>query len=353
MAKLRLGVIGAGGIANGIHLPALAAINDAELCAVCDLIPERAQDAAKRFGIPGVYVSYHEMLRDARIDAVYVLTPPDGLFRVASDSLLALKHVFMEKPMGITAYQARTLRELAAAQKRILHVGYNRRFIPLVKEIVARMRELTSVNHIEGRFYKNSSPAFYNGCASAFTCDVIHVIDLIRHLAAGWSETSPALAKACTVEEINPATKIPEAWYSAFAFENGVSGVVRANYRTGGRVHQFELHGPGASAFIDLGFGGAGCSGRILHTRVPGGQSFSAAGSGEQEIIDFDGCALAGSDKYEVYYGYYQEDTLFIQTVLNNPGGTDPGRSAEDCASMELVEQLLSARKQGLRYEGI
>jgi predicted dehydrogenase len=293
------------------------------------------------------------MLRDAKVDAVYVLTPPDGLFRAASDSLLASKHVFMEKPMGITAYQARTLRDLAAAQKRILHVGYNRRFIPLVKEMLARMRELTTINHIEGRFYKNSSPAFYNGCASAFTCDVIHVIDLIRHLAAGDSGTSPALTKAGTVEELNPSTKIPEAWYSAFEFENGVSGVVRANYRTGGRVHQFELHGPGASAFIDLGFGGAGCTGKILHTLVPGGQSFSAAGTGEQEIIEFDGCALAGSDKYEVYYGYYHEDTLFIQTVLNKPAGTDPSRSAEDCASMELVEQLLAARKHGLRYKGI
>jgi hypothetical protein len=146
------------------------------------------------------------------------------------------------------------------------------------------------------------------------------------------------------VEEINPETAIPEAWYSAFEFENGVSSVVRANYRTGGRVHQFELHGPGASAYIDLGFGGAGCSGKILHTIVQGGQSLSAAGAGEQEIIDFDGCALAGSDKYEVYYGYYDEDRLFIQTVLNNPAGADPARAAGDCASMELVERLLAAR---------
>jgi len=46
------------------------------------------------------------MMRDMPLDAVFVLVQPDVLFRVASDSLLAGKHVFMEKPMGITLFQA-------------------------------------------------------------------------------------------------------------------------------------------------------------------------------------------------------------------------------------------------------
>jgi predicted dehydrogenase len=197
---------------------------------------------------------------------------------------------------------------------------------------------------VEGRFYKNGSPAFYGGCASAFVCDVIHVIDLLRHLAAGDSGVSPRALRASTLESVNPETKIPEAWYSALAFDNGVSAVVRANYRTGGRVHQFELHGPGASAYIDLGFGGASCGGRILRTIRPGGQSLASAGAGEQELLEFDGRALAASEKYEVYYGYYAEDRHFVETVRARPDGTDPERAEEDCASMELVEQLLACR---------
>jgi predicted dehydrogenase len=390
-SRLTIGIIGAGGIATGVHLPALSALDEVDVRAVCDFYPGRAEAAARTFGIPQVYTSYHQMLREAEVDAVYVLVPPDGLFRGASDCLLAGKHVFMEKPMGITAYQARTLRDLALAQRRVLHVGYNRRYIPLVTAVAARMRELTVINHIEGRFYKNSSPAFYGGCASAFTCDVIHVIDLVRYIARGvmaknasgedagaaasgaapglpseaevWNagtlaarieggagaaatttEAATTLTKAYTIEEKNPETGVGEAWYSAFEFKGGVSGVVRANYRTGGRVHQFELHGEGASAYIDLGFGGAGCSGKILHTIVPGGQSLSAAGAGKQEVIDFDGPTLAGSDRYEVYYGYSLEDQLFAHTVLSNPSGTDRARAVEDCASMELVEALLAAR---------
>jgi predicted dehydrogenase len=343
MKKLPLGIIGAGGIAGGIHLPALAAIPEAELRAVCDLRSERAEEAAKRFGIGKTYVSYHDMLRDGELEGVFVLVPPDGLFRAAADALLAGKHVFMEKPMGISAFQARSLRDLAAREKRVLHTGFNRRFIPLVGEITRKFLELAPLTHVEGRFYKNSSPSFYGGCAGSFICDVIHVIDLVRHIAAGGpGKLSPAV-RAATLERKNPETGLAEAWFSSMEFANGVSALVRADYRTGGRVHQFELHGPGASAYIDLGFGGAGCSGRILASGGKGTHSISAAGGEAPGLLEFDGPAIAGSAAYEVYYGYAAGDRCFIKAALDNPGG-DPSRTGEDAATMELAEQLLAAR---------
>jgi predicted dehydrogenase len=344
VAGLRIGILGAGGIARGIHLPALAGIPDAELRALCDHVPGRAEEAAGPYRIPGLYLSYHEMLKREELDAVFVLVPPDGLFRAAADCLLAGKHVFMEKPMGITLFQAASLRDLAERQKRVLHVGFNRRFIPLVRELTREFLKRAPLTHVEGRFYKNSGASFYGGCAGSFVCDVIHVIDLVRRLAAGGAGKHSALKEAATLERIDPEAGIPDAWYSAMVFENGVSAGVRANYSAGGRVHQFELHGPGASAFIDLGFGGAGASGRILYNPGPGSHSISAAGADRQEILDFDGIKLAGSEKYEVYYGYREEDELFIRTVLANPGGTDSARTAEDYSSMELADQLLRAR---------
>ena len=50
---IRLGVIGAGGIANGVHLPALEQLHLAEVVAVCDIIEQRAEKAAEKFHIPG------------------------------------------------------------------------------------------------------------------------------------------------------------------------------------------------------------------------------------------------------------------------------------------------------------
>jgi predicted dehydrogenase len=103
---LRLAVIGAGGIAQGIHLLALRCLGDlGAVVAVCDVVEDRARKAATALGIPSVYGLYPEMLQRETLDAVFVLTEPDRLFRPALECLAAGKHVFMEKPPGVRTMQ--------------------------------------------------------------------------------------------------------------------------------------------------------------------------------------------------------------------------------------------------------
>ena len=52
MKKFRVGIIGCGGIANGKHMPTLSKMKDVEIVAFCDIIPERAEAAAKKYGVP-------------------------------------------------------------------------------------------------------------------------------------------------------------------------------------------------------------------------------------------------------------------------------------------------------------
>ena len=338
MNDLKLGIIGAGAIAENIHIPALSQIAGVSIVAICDHINKKAENIADKYGIDRTYLSYHDMLKNEEIDAVFVLTQPDGLFRIAYDCLTSEKHVFMEKPMGITLFQARTLKKTADDAKRVLHVGYNRRYIPLVKKIIARMEDLTEITHVEGRFYKNSSPSFYQGCSSAFVCDVIHVIDLVRIISGG------KIIKVATLESTEPITNIAYSWYSVIEFSNKKTGVIRSNYSTGGRVHQFEMHGPGASAYIDLGFGDSSCNGKILINSDKNSFSLSSAGIGSQKILDFNGIEIAGSDRYEKYYGYYDEDLLFIEDIRKHPFDTNPERSAEDLETMEALAVLLDSR---------
>ncbi|MCL4520379.1 MAG: Gfo/Idh/MocA family oxidoreductase, partial [Firmicutes bacterium] len=72
LETIRVGIIGCGGIAHGKHLPSLKKIAGVEMVAFCDLIEERAETAARDYGVPQAktYVDYRELLLDSSIDVV-------------------------------------------------------------------------------------------------------------------------------------------------------------------------------------------------------------------------------------------------------------------------------------------
>ncbi len=131
MAKLiKIGIIGCGGIANGKHMPALAKVEDAEMVAFCDIIPERAEKAAKEFGTPDakVYTDYRELLKDKTIDVVHVCTPNRSHSFITVDALEAGKHVMCEKPMAINSAEAQKMLDAAKRTGKKLSIGYQNRF---------------------------------------------------------------------------------------------------------------------------------------------------------------------------------------------------------------------------------
>ena len=132
MAKLKIGIIGCGGIANGKHMPSLSTCADAEMVAFCDIIVERAKAAAEKFGIPGaaVYEDYHELLAREDIDVVHVLTPNHMHAEISIAALKAGKHVMCEKPMAKTAAEAKAMVEAAKESGRKLSIGYQTRSDP-------------------------------------------------------------------------------------------------------------------------------------------------------------------------------------------------------------------------------
>ena len=89
--KLRVGIIGCGGIANGKHMPALSRIDEVEMVAFCDIIPERAEKAKKDYGTPdaAVYEDYKELLKDESIEVVHVCTPNRSHSFITIDALEA------------------------------------------------------------------------------------------------------------------------------------------------------------------------------------------------------------------------------------------------------------------------
>ena len=331
--KVNIAVIGAGGIANNVHLPSLAQIEDARLVAICDLHKEKAQKAAEKYGIPSVYTSMYEMFEKEKLDGVFVLVEPDRMFRAVNDCLDAGLNVMMEKPAGITSYQANSLVRKSRQAGRLCAVAMNRRHIPLVQFVFKRMKELTPITQVDGVFFKNSEISSTWNYASAFVCDIVHATDLVRYFA----QSEPMKAATVAARHNSP---VDNAWSSIIQFENGITGTLRANYQSGGRIHNFEIHGPQASACINLGFGGSECDARILHFGGKKIYSLAAAGVGGQSVEYLDGKELAGSQDYHAYYGYKQEDIDFIHALKT---GEKPLCTIEDAAkSMEMVEFLLA-----------
>ncbi len=334
-SPIRVGVIGCGGISRNVHLPSLSEIEGVELVAVCDLVEEKARRAAVAFGIARRYTLYPEMLNAETLDAVFVLAEPDRLFRPTLDCLKAGKHVFMEKPPGLTVTQTGTLMRAARAADRILQVGFNRRFIPLIRHVVTLMREHTPITQVEGRFMKHGTAAFYGGGGTAFECDTIHAIDLVRWIAAG----TPV---AAAMVEAQHEDVIPNSWNAVVRFDNDVTGIVKANYQTGTRTHSLEIHGPGGSAFVNLGIGDSSCSADLLLYGGKGTHSLSAKGGGKQERIHIDGQEFTGSDEFRVYYGFLAEDQEFIDCVRE---GRRPLTDIEEgLKTMEFIELMRQNR---------
>lgn len=128
--SLNVAIIGCGGIGTSKHMPSLAKIAEVKMTAFCDIIPERAQDAAKKFGVEGAkaYTDYRELLKDKTIDVVHVCTPNKSHADITVAALEAGKHVMCEKPMAKTAADALRMLEAAKRTGRKLTIGYQNRY---------------------------------------------------------------------------------------------------------------------------------------------------------------------------------------------------------------------------------
>ncbi len=130
MEKVKVGIVGCGGIGTQKHLPALSALDYVEVVAFCDLVEERAKKAAKEFGVEGakVYTDYKDLLKDSEIQTIHVCTPNKSHKDISIDALHANKHVLCEKPMAKTAADAKAMLQAAKETGNLLSVGYQNRY---------------------------------------------------------------------------------------------------------------------------------------------------------------------------------------------------------------------------------
>ncbi len=130
MEKVRIGIIGNGGICKGAHIGGYLKDDRVEIVALCDIIEERAQYLKDTyFPNAKVYTDYKELLKNEEVDSVDICTPNYLHSIIAVDAFKAGKHVFCEKPDAVDVEEVLKMKAAAEEAGKLLMVMRNNRFV--------------------------------------------------------------------------------------------------------------------------------------------------------------------------------------------------------------------------------
>ncbi len=142
MEKIRVGVIGSGGIFRGLHVPYYEMTDRAKIVAVADMKPESAAEVAKKFGADA-YTDYRQVLDRKDVDAVDVSTHPKPHRDIAVAAAQAGKHILLEKPMCRNIAEADEMIAAANKAKVALQVAYMMPFHPVNQKLKQLLKDGT------------------------------------------------------------------------------------------------------------------------------------------------------------------------------------------------------------------
>jgi len=134
-SDIRLGLVGAGAIAQLAHLPVLSKIRGARLVAICDNDGPKAGALAQRLGVPDIFTDIDELLDSDELDAVVIATPNHLHEPHVLRALKAKVHVLCERPLSLTTGGVNRILSAAVAADRKVVVGNNHRFRSDVQQL--------------------------------------------------------------------------------------------------------------------------------------------------------------------------------------------------------------------------
>jgi len=238
MDRIRLGVIGVGRQAEA-HLAALTRFPDVELRAFCDQRPERLVDQAERYGIAARYVHLEEMLAQEALDAVVIAVDVRSIHPVAQTCLQWGLDALIQAPPGTRLAETRELAWLAQRNECETLVGFNRRFMPVVREARALVERQGPIVTALAEFHQRPEEALH----PLLVASLSHSVDFLCWLGGD--------VKAVQGRVRPSDTGRPDACNAMIEFENGLIGHLLGHHHAAARVERGEMHGPRASAYLE------------------------------------------------------------------------------------------------------
>ena len=241
--KMKVAVIGCGTIANGQHIPAYLNNPKVEIKYFCDIIPERAEEAVKKYGCGTAVTDYHTVLEDEEIVAVSVCTPNLMHKQISVEALRAGKNVLCEKPAARSYEEALEMQQAQHETGKVLNIGVVNRFntnVNKLKELIDQ-GELGEVYQVYVSFRSHRA---IPGLGGAFTTKEIagggvlidwgvHLLDIVMY-CCGDPVTKSVSAETFSklgnpMEDYTYVTMWagPPKYDGVYDVEEGVTGMIR------------------------------------------------------------------------------------------------------------------------------
>lgn len=256
MKKIRVGIIGAGQVAENVHLPAYMSQNElCEVVAVSSRNRSSAEALAEKFEIPGIYDDHMRMLEEMGLDAVSICVPNNVHYGMTMDALKAGVNVLCEKPPAMTVYEAVEMEKEAHKRGVLLTYGFHMRHLEevrILKEKIER-NELGKVYHLETSWNRRRGiPGWGN-----FTDRKVqgggplidlgsHMLDLAAYLlgypkiryvcAHAYDDIGKQGGKGIFGEWSGKSYTIEDALFGTISFEGGISLRISSTFA----LHQDE-----------------------------------------------------------------------------------------------------------------
>ena len=228
MKKIKIAIIGLGGIGKR-HVAVVDAERNAEIVAICDNDPEKCKAITDLYGTIPVYTDYLKLLEESDAEIVSIATPHGLHAEMSINSMIAGKHVLVEKPMALNSIDCKRMIDASNLyERKLIVIKQNRYNIPikLVKKAIDEKR-LGRIFMVQCNVMWNRHNEYYNDSdwrgrkqleGGALHTQVSHFLDLMI-----WWFGEVKEAKTI-IDTLNHTIEIEDAGVSAIRFESGVIG---------------------------------------------------------------------------------------------------------------------------------
>lgn len=234
MKEIKIGFIGSGGNANG-HMNRLSGMEGANVVAICDIIPEKAQQAAEKHNADP-YTEHRTMLERDDLDAVYLSLPVFVHGQPELDVIERGLPFFVEKPVAINMDIAREVEAAVTKAGLITCVGYQLRYLGSTK-ITQQILNGKTINMVVGKYWCGTGRGNPDGwlrqmnkSGGQLVEQATHTVDMMRNLI-GEVESVYAMQANRMLKDID----CPDSNSVSLQFTSGAVGSLTAAWAyTGG-----------------------------------------------------------------------------------------------------------------------